>query len=118
MPTAPPGQSLDDYLSDAVKGDVPLNAAGLYVVFHLSALRYAAAYAETFRAGALGAGLRSGSEVFALHFLEDSFSSGHTVGTWGGAGDDEGHARRVLDSTVFLHVLGPANRIHHTGMPT
>jgi hypothetical protein len=31
VPTAPPGQSLDDYLSEAVRKDEPLNAAGLYV---------------------------------------------------------------------------------------
>src|SRR5688572_26540310 len=85
VPTAPPGQSLDDYLSDAVKADVPLNAAGLYVAFHLTALRYAAAYAHDVSRREHWARLALWSEVFALHFLEDSFSSGHTVGTWGGA---------------------------------
>jgi hypothetical protein len=85
VPTAPPGQSLDEYLSEAVKGDVPLNAAGLYVAFHLTALRFAAAYAHDVSRREHWARLALWSEVFALHFLEDSFSSGHTVGTWGGA---------------------------------
>jgi hypothetical protein len=84
VPTAWPGQSLDDYLGNAVKADVPLNAAALYVVFHLSALRFAAAYVIDGTRRQQWARLALFSEVFALHFLEDSFSSGHTVGTWGG----------------------------------
>jgi hypothetical protein len=93
VPTAPPGQSLDEYLKEAVQADEPLNAAGLYVVFHLSALRFAAAYAEAApvpsRADAVSrrehwARLALFCESFALHFLEDSFAAGHTVGTWGG----------------------------------
>ncbi len=95
VPTAPPGQPLDAYLKEAVQAQEPLNAAGLYVAFHLSALRFAAAYAEAKAApGATGvdassrlerlARLALWSEVFALHFLEDSFAAGHTVGTWGG----------------------------------
>lgn len=85
VPTAPPGQALDDYLTQALEADEPLNAVGLYVVFHLAALRYAAAYAAAVpQARERWARLAIFSEVFALHFLEDSFSSGHTVGTWGG----------------------------------
>jgi hypothetical protein len=85
VPTSPPGQSLDDYLVQSLKKDEPLNAVGLYVVYHLAALRYAAAYAtEAPASRARFAKLALFSEAFALHFLEDSFSSGHTVGTWGG----------------------------------
>ena len=86
VPTAPPGQSLDEYLRQAIAADVPLNAAGLYVAFHLAALSFAAAHAgapSTDERQRL-AWLAVFSEAFALHFLEDSFSSGHTVGTWGG----------------------------------
>ncbi len=89
VPTASPNETLETYLREAVRADEPLNAAGLFVVFHLSALRFAAAYADG-KASGDGksedwARLALWSEAFALHFLEDSFSSGHNVGTWGGA---------------------------------
>jgi hypothetical protein len=85
VPTSPPGQSLDDYLVRSLRKDEPLNAVGLYVVFHLAALRFGAAYATAAPSEReRWARLALFSEVFALHFLQDSFSSGHTVGTWGG----------------------------------
>jgi hypothetical protein len=110
VPTAPPGQALDDYLREAVQANVPLNATGLYVVFHLTALRFAAAYAEEPEAGPGGevgpsrrehwARLALLSESFAIHFLEDSFAAGHTVGTWGGPAMMKGtHDAYSIDGT-------------------
>ncbi len=109
VPTASLGESLDRYLSEAVEANTPLNAAGLYVVFHVTALRFAAAYAsdETpAQPGAAGtvsrrehwARLALWSEMFALHFLEDSFASGHNVGTWGGPATMKGtHDQYCID---------------------
>ena len=63
-----------------------LNALATYVWFHLRALAMASlvargglapeAHARTVRAALA-------DEAFALHFLQDSFASGHAIGTWG-----------------------------------
>lgn len=78
--------TLDSYLQRVADPTKPLNALGLYVLYHRVALELALQLSE----------LRPGdphyfptlrraltSEAFALHFLEDAFSAGHTVGTWG-----------------------------------
>lgn len=65
-----------------------LNATGIYVWYHLSALAKAqrlsneALTAEERSALALSA---LADEAFALHFLEDSFAAGHVTGIWGSA---------------------------------
>ncbi len=78
--------SLDSYLQRIADPTNPTNALGLYVVYHRAALELAVQlselspsaphYYQTLRRALT-------SEAFALHFLEDSFSAGHTVGTWG-----------------------------------
>lgn len=124
VPTASPGESLDAYLGEAVRADAPLNATGLYVVFHLSALRFAAAYAEAAplpgAPNADAAARRAHwarralvTEVFALHFLEDSFAAGHTVGTWGGPAMMKGtHDQYSIDGVPSRSWSGEAYSPH------
>jgi len=63
-----------------------LNAMGAYTWYHISALLKVGRLsredlsAEQRSALALAA---LADEAFALHFLEDTFASGHTAGTWG-----------------------------------
>ncbi len=95
-----PGESLQHYLMRAVDPRADLNAVVLYVLYHANALRYAAAYAGLASSGAAdekSIATRTAyarrallNEIFALHFLEDSFSSGHVVGVWGGAATVKG----------------------------
>lgn len=78
-------EHLAHYLYEALSLDAPvLNAVGLYATFHTAALRLAV---EAHRAtGDEQRDLSERalySEAFALHFLEDLFSSGHIVGTFG-----------------------------------
>ncbi len=91
--TALPDETLDHYLAKSVRADAELNATGLYVTYHLTALRFAAEYAElaarsvgTSNEAVLDDLARRAifSEAFALHFLTDAFSAGHVVGIWGG----------------------------------
>ncbi len=89
--TAEPNESLDHYLQKSVEFDAELNATGLYVAYHLTALRFAAAYAEELERPGGASSEASAlaehalfSEAFALHFLTDAFSAGHVVGIWGG----------------------------------
>ena len=91
-----PGRiDLVDYLRHAFAPAAASNATALYAAYHVLGLRLAAA------------GLRERAflaELFALHFLEDSFSSGHIVGhhgvdTWlllKSEGVRMGHARPLL----------------------
>jgi hypothetical protein len=63
-----------------------LNAVGTYTLYHGRALAAAAHIAQgnlspDIRATAAVAALAD--EAFALHFLEDSFASGHVAGNWG-----------------------------------
>jgi hypothetical protein len=63
-----------------------LNALATYVWFHLRALELALRVAHSdvpaeSRADAVRDALAD--EAFALHFLEDSFASGHVAGNWG-----------------------------------
>ena len=65
-----------------------LNATGIYIWYHLSALAKAqrlaneALTSEERSALALSA---LADEAFAFHFIEDSFSAGHVTGIWGSA---------------------------------
>ena len=61
--------------------------------FHISALQKASkSYDESLSEEERSAMIRSAlaDEAFALHFLEDSFASGHTAGTWGDASQRKG----------------------------
>jgi hypothetical protein len=84
------GEKLEIHLRTALWRSTESNAIANYVHYHAAALHLAAsaqkkcapgggtcprARAEAWRALA--------AEAFALHFLGDSFSAGHIVGTWG-----------------------------------
>ena len=82
----------DEHLGRALAHGQPVNAAGLFVNYHAAALALAARWRQTADGDAkkrlaLDAFL---SESFALHFLQDGFSAGHMVGTWGGALERKG----------------------------
>ncbi len=74
------------YLRSAVREGAPLNAVGMYLQYHMAALELAHRYAssppppEERPAAALRVLVAEG---YALHWLEDTFASGHVVGTWG-----------------------------------
>ncbi len=77
---------LDAYLVACFAEGAPLNALGLYGHYHIAAL----ALAQRLAAGEVPAADRAAAardvlalEGFAIHWLEDIYSSGHTVGTWG-----------------------------------
>jgi hypothetical protein len=63
-----------------------LNAVGTYTLYHERALAAAARIAEGHlspEARVQVAVVALADEAFALHFLEDSFASGHVAGNWG-----------------------------------
>lgn len=69
-----PGRiDLADYLRQVLSPHAATNATALYAAYHILALRLAS---RNRQAAFL-------TELFALHFLEDSFSSGHIVGNHG-----------------------------------
>jgi hypothetical protein len=74
------------YLEIALDPERPANATASYVNYHWAALQLAAAARvdSAHRAVLLARALLA--EAFALHFLEDSFSTGHFVGHWGSDG--------------------------------
>lgn len=74
------------YMRNAVKEGAPLNAMGLYLQYHMAALELAQRYASSPPPPAErpAAALRIlVAEGYALHWLEDTYASGHVVGTWG-----------------------------------
>ena len=74
-------ESLESFLFRSTRADAPVNAMGVYSRYHLAALRYA-------RLGMTREALFS--EAFAIHFLQDLFSSGHYAGTWGDSAQRKG----------------------------
>jgi hypothetical protein len=79
---------LPAYVQFALRPESEPNALGIYIWYHLRAVSKARSmagaklspqeYAQAARA-------TLADEAFALHFLQDSFAGGHTVGTWGSA---------------------------------
>ncbi len=70
-----------------------INAVGVYTWFHLSALQKASRLASEQLAPAERQALARAmlaDEAFALHFLEDTFASGHVAGTWGDVSQRKG----------------------------
>lgn len=85
--------NVKDYLTACIKEGTELNALGVYVYFHTSALYKAARYSsESLTPEERSALILSAfaDEAFALHFLQDVFASGHTAGTWGDASQRKG----------------------------
>ncbi|HET9597215.1 MAG TPA: hypothetical protein VFP65_16625 [Anaeromyxobacteraceae bacterium] len=80
------GDDLGKYVAACFAEGAPLNALGLYGLYHVTALGLAQRLAAGEVPGAeRGAAAREvlALEGFALHWLEDIYSSGHDVGTWG-----------------------------------
>jgi len=78
--------SAEAYEEFALGPNAEMNSLATYMWYHLRALAKAAQIAQ----GEIPADMRPraalavlADEAFALHFLEDSFASGHVVGTWG-----------------------------------
>lgn len=78
--------SAEAYEDAALGPNAAMNALATYVWYHLRALSKAAQIAR----GDIPPGMDQraalavlADEAFALHFLEDSFASGHVTGTWG-----------------------------------
>ncbi len=92
---ARPDTRLDPYEYGilALKPGAKLNAGGVYVWFHISALQKASRLTDnrlsaTARAEVARAALFD--EAFALHFLEDIYASGHVAGSWGDVSQRKG----------------------------
>ncbi len=70
-----------------------ISAVGVYTWFHLSALQKASRLASEQLAPAERQAMSRAmlaDEAFALHFLEDTFASGHVAGTWGDVSQRKG----------------------------
>src|SRR5215813_13875 len=80
---------LKAYVEHSIATDSEPNALGLYIHFHLAALRLAHDWHENPTDRTLAMRMLS-TEAFALHFLEDSFSAGHVAGTWGSVAERKG----------------------------
>ena len=80
------GDDLRAYVKSCITEGVPLNALGLYAQYHIAAL----GLAQRLASGAIPPAERAAAardvlalEGYSLHWLEDIYSSGHDVGTWG-----------------------------------
>lgn len=82
-----------EYFAKCFEKGCELNTLGTYTWFHISAIRKAACLqsqrltSEQLSAYAISA---LADEAFAIHFLEDSFTSGHIAGIWGDASQRKG----------------------------
>lgn len=102
--------SAEAYANLALGPNAEMNALATYMWYHLRALAKAANIAQ----GDVPADSRSwvalavlADEAFALHFLEDSFASGHVAGTWGNAavrkGTHDYYSEHGLEVTAWNH---------------
>lgn len=86
-------ETVQEFGLECVKESAELNALGVYIWYHYSALVKAsrlnseALTPEQHSALILSA---LADEAFALHFLEDVFAAGHAAGTWGDASQRKG----------------------------
>lgn len=92
---ARPDTSLDPlaYAALALNPGSELNAPGVYLWFHISALRKAGRLAREPLAPEERRRLASSAlfdEAFALHFLEDMYAAGHVAGSWGDVSQRKG----------------------------
>jgi hypothetical protein len=96
--------ALGAYVKHAVDAETEPNALGLYLHFHLAALRLAREWHEAQEDREL-AGRMLSTESYALHFLEDSFSAGHVAGSWGSLAERKGthdyYSEKGLDTTTW-----------------
>jgi hypothetical protein len=75
-------RELNEYLRRQLSEGADSNAVALYALYHSAALRLALEAPHSLRRDSL-LGKALFAEAFALHFLEDAFSAGHLVGSWG-----------------------------------
>jgi hypothetical protein len=82
-----------EYVMHCLSEGAELNALGAYAWYHVSALEKASRLSR----GGLSPEQRAvlaqatlADEAFAIHFLEDTFASGHVAGTWGDASQRKG----------------------------
>ena len=80
------GDELGAYMAACFAEGAPLNALGLYGLYHVTAL----GLAQRLAAGDVPAAERADTvrkllalEGFSLHWLQDIYAAGHVVGTWG-----------------------------------
>ena len=80
------GDDMLAYVRSCIAEGTPLNALGLYAQYHIAAL----ALAQRLASGEIPAAERAAAardvialEGFSIHWLEDIYASGHSVGTWG-----------------------------------
>ena len=103
-------QDLQEFLVEASTTGRGINANALYINFHVSALKHARAVGVACSGGpsarcATTAWQALRAEAFAQHFLQDSFSTGHTVGQWGSAavrfGTHDFYSRHGVELTTW-----------------
>lgn len=82
-----------EYAELAFNSGAELNALGVYLWFHLSALQKATRLAgeslEPAQRQQLARALLA-DEAFGVHFLEDAFAAGHIAGSWGDVSQRKG----------------------------
>lgn len=90
-----PDTNLDPfrYAKWALRPGADLNAAGVYIWFHISALQKANRLAREQLTAEQRRTLTRAvlfDEAFALHFLEDMYAAGHVAGSWGDVSQRKG----------------------------
>jgi hypothetical protein len=98
-----------EYMQNAIKAAAEPNAIGLWVRAHSVALRFAAELGsgtvpEAERPAMARAALAT--EAFGLHFLEDSFASGHLAGCWGDVATRKGTHDYYNEKGLSTHTWG------------
>lgn len=86
-------ESREEYAYECIKEGSELNALGVYIWYHYSALNKMSRLAsESLSQQERSALILSAlaDEGFGLHFLEDVFAAGHAAGTWGDASQQKG----------------------------
>jgi len=82
-----------EYAAQVLRSGAPLNAGGVYVWHHLSALQKADRLADPALSPDQRRALARAAlvdEAFALHFLQDMFAAGHIAGSWGDVSQRKG----------------------------
>jgi hypothetical protein len=100
------GISASDYYDICYKEGSALNTIGTYKWFHASAMmkarRLSTEKLTPEQRSALALSILA-DEAFALHFLEDSFASGHVAGIWGDASQRKGTHDYYCEKGLMLY---------------
>ena len=86
-------ETVQEFGFECVKEGAELNALGVYIWYHYSALvKISRLNTEQLTPDQRSALILSAlaDEAFAIHFLEDVFAAGHAAGTWGDASHRKG----------------------------